>query len=419
MKRILLLLSIALSISTITYGQRGKAKKEEPEEPTPEECIANYEFQKAIDLLEEKIEKLTKRKKSTEAEEALLEIANKGVINLSATEKVTIIDSLLLRKEDLFGILKISSECGEVNANNTEGKILYDSCGTYFLNELKNRLLTGRRGANGKFRLYERTLNGNEWTADKQLKGLESEEAENQNYPFMLTDGVTLYFAADKEEGMGGYDIYMTRYDADEHTYLSPENVGMPFNSSGNDYLMVIDEYYNLGWFVTDRFQAADTVCLYTFLPNETRRVYNEDEVGTEQLISFARINRIQDTWTDRKTVAEAQERLKKLRSGKVQQAKVRDFEFIVNDTHVCYSLDDFKNATAKEKAKLWLETKEQLTKDRNTLDALRMQYATATADKKAQLAPQIRLTESKVEQAERDAKTLEKDIRKAELSKE
>ena len=32
-------------------------------------------------------------------------------------------------------------------------------------------------------------------------------------------------------------------------TYLVPENVGMPFNSPYNDYMYVIDEYNNLGWF--------------------------------------------------------------------------------------------------------------------------------------------------------------------------
>ena len=36
---------------------------------------------------------------------------------------------------------------------------------------------------------------------------------------------------------MGGYDIFVTRYNSDTDNYLNPENVGMPFNSPFNDYM--------------------------------------------------------------------------------------------------------------------------------------------------------------------------------------
>ncbi len=417
MKRILLLLSLVLSFSVTSYAQRGKAKKDEPE-ITPEEAIANYDFHIAAELLEEKIEKLKKRKKPTTEEDILLEEANKGIINLSATERVTIIDSLILKKKDLFNILKLSDECGEIKTNTSNDKILYDSCGTSFLNQLQNKMIIAQRNNDGLFRLFEKTLNGKDWGAEKPLKGLSPETEENQNYPFMLTDGITLYFAADKEEGMGGYDIYMTRYDADERIFLSPENLGMPFNSPANDYLMVFDEYYNLGWFVTDRYQTGDTICLYTFLPNEVRRVYNEDEIGIEQLKSFARINSIKDTWTDMEAVKNAQKRLYELRQGKSQQVKVHDFEFVINDALTYYTLNDFKNPNAKQKAQWWQESTKDLKKNKEHLEVLRSQYASSSADKKNQLAPQIRITESKVEELERDVKLQEKEIRKIELGK-
>lgn len=39
----------------------------------------------------------------------------------------------------------------------------------------------------------------------------------------------------------------------------------MPFNSIYNDYMYVVDEAKNVGWFVTDRYQEADKVTVYQF----------------------------------------------------------------------------------------------------------------------------------------------------------
>lgn len=91
----------------------------------------------------------------------------------------------------------------------------------------------------------------------------------------MMADGMTLYFAAKGEESLGGYDIFVTRYNKSTGEFVRAENVGMPFNSPANDYLMAIDETCNIGWFVTDRNQTADNVCIYRFIPNETREVYD------------------------------------------------------------------------------------------------------------------------------------------------
>ena len=82
------------------------------------------------------------------------------------------------------------------------------------------------------------------WTAPHKLDELDGDDA--QNYPFMLSDGITLYYAAQGEESIGGYDIFVTRYDMDEKKFLYPENLGMPFNSPANDYMLAIDEFNQL-----------------------------------------------------------------------------------------------------------------------------------------------------------------------------
>ena len=73
------------------------------------------------------------------------------------------------------------------------------------------------------------------WSLGKPLPGCINASG-NANYPYVLSDGVTIYYASDGDGSMGGYDIFVTRYNTNTDTYLVPENVGMPFNSPYNDY---------------------------------------------------------------------------------------------------------------------------------------------------------------------------------------
>ena len=84
-----------------------------------------------------------------------------------------------------------------------------------------------------------------------------------------MSDGITLYYASDGEGSLGGYDIFVTRYDSENGNYLRPDNIGMPFNSPANDYMYAIDEFNNIGWFASDRYQLITksvSMCLYRTL---------------------------------------------------------------------------------------------------------------------------------------------------------
>ena len=398
-------------------AQRKKVKKEQPlPDVNPVQAISEYKFKEAEDYLVLAIEKLKRKNEPTIQEEALLETARKGRIKLQATEQVIIIDSLVLPKAQVLDAIKISSECGSIHRLSSlikEDK----SDNSYFQNQLGDKRMYALPNKQGKLRLVESLLIANEWSTPTPLKGFEEDENDNLNYPFMLTDGITMYFAAENDESLGGYDIFMTRYDADNQQFLVPDNIGMPFNSPANDYLYAIDEFNNLGYFVSDRNQPVDSVCLYTFIPNDKRSIYNIDNIGEEKLRSLAKINSIKDTWAKPSLVKEAQARLSETRTAKADSQKKHDFEFILNDERTCYTLSDFKNAEAKNKAQWWLETKKDLVSRTAELNRLRERYVSVPANQKAQIAPQIRLNEEKIEQMQQDLRNQEKEIRKIELN--
>ena len=415
-KTFIILAALFLSLN-LSAQKRGKKAKEPVYTVTPQEAMAAYDFALAEEILEHQIVDLTKKKQPTIQEEAMLEAARKSQIKLHATEQVTFIDSMVLPKKQVLQQIKLSEECGSIMNYADFFRSGKNDC-TVFRNELGNRIVYSEPNQKGHLRLKEKSLIGGEWSMENQLKGLNEEEEDNLNFPFVLTDGITMYYAAECEESLGGYDIFMTRYDADSQQFLAPENVGMPFNSPANDYLLVIDEYQQLGWFVTDRNQPVDTVCLYTFIPTETRRIYNEQELGAKKLAAMARISSIKDTWKDMNAVNSAKKRLADARKGTKNEAKNRDFTFVINDFRTYYTLSDFKDPLAQQKAKIWVETQKEYDAKAKELASLRAKYAAMNEVQRVQIAAQIRLTETAFERLAADKLALEKEIRRTELNK-
>lgn len=398
---------------------RNVVQKKPAQAVTVQQAMSAYDFSRAEEMLERQISDLKRKKQPTDREEKLLESARKSQIRLHATEQVTIIDSLRLPKNQVLQQISLSRECGTIESYEDFFGSGSSDC-TVFCNELANHIVYSEANQKGHLRLKEKSRVGGEWSMERQLTGFGEEDKDNLNFPFMLSDGITMYYAAECEESIGGYDIFMTRYDTENQQFLAPENIGMPFNSPANDYLLVIDEFQQLGWFVTDRNQPADTVCLYTFIPTETRRIYNEQELGTKKLAALARITSIKDTWKDMNAVNAAKKRLAEARNevrGTGSETQ-RDFTFVINDKRTYYYLENFTNQQAKQKAKVWLETQKEYNTKGKQLSDLRDKYATMNEAGRSQIAAQIRLTESAYERLTADKLALEKEIRRIELNK-
>lgn len=330
---------------------------------------------------------------------------------LQVTERVTFIDSMLLKKEEVMDMLYLGNENGSVASYakffNVKEKDTLDC--TLFRSQLGDKIIYAQPDTADVLHLYASEMIGQKWCEPVLLPGLE--DTVSHNYPFMLADGTTLYYASKSEEGLGGYDIYMTRWDSDTQRFFKPENIGMPFNSVANDYLYLVDEFNQLGWFVTDRGQGGDTVCVYCFIPNETRRIYDTSTMGRDTLVALANINSIRDTWTDQERVKDALNRLDILRT-KSKKSAQSQFHFIVNDRITYTNLSQFRNEESRKLANKWLKLVDERNKASEQLEELRKQYSVSRPEKKAELAASILALEQKYEKLIADVRSMEKEIR-------
>lgn len=269
---------------------------------------------------------------------------------------------------------------------------------TVYETELSNKIYYGERQPDGKLSILSRNKMQGEWGKGSLLPGSINDSI-NANYPYVLTDGITIYYAADGENSIGGYDIFVTRYNTNTNTYLTPENVGMPFNSPYNDYMFVIDEYNNLGWFASDRYQPEGKVCIYVFIPNSSKRVYNYEAMDPKKAIGLARIHSLRETWTDQDAVTDAKHRLQAAFNEKPQTKKSHEFEFVIDDQNTYYQQSDFKSPQAKNLFGKYLQLEKAFKEQQKKLEEQRSLYSRTKENDKAKLAPAILDLEKQIQQ--------------------
>ena len=238
------------------------------------------------------------------------------------------------------------------------------------------------------------------------------------NYPYVLTDGVTIYYASTGNNSMGGYDIFVTRYNPSSGNYLAPDNLGMPFNSPYNDYMLALDEYANLGWFASDRYQPEGKVCICIFIPNDIKEVYDYDNTDTDELRRLARLTAISDSWKDEDALHNAKQRLQAVRSMEkgTDETKEPEFFFIINDQLTYHHPNDFQSPQAKELFRQYCQLELDYLRMDEKLEQLRMQYGEGNQTKKDQLAPTILDLENYIFKLKEQVDQTAKEVRKHEI---
>ena len=332
---------------------------------------------------------------------------------LRNTSRVCFIDSFRVSKNELFSTYIIGESTGSFYPSSAFFED--DSEGEVFLPETGQNILYSRMTPQGVFRFYTKFKSFDRWTDETPVSGLDTDG--DLRYPFLQNDGVTIYYAASGSESMGGLDIFVSRYNTATGKYLKPENIGMPFNSEANDYLYVIDEDNNLGWFATDRRQPKDTVCVYVFIPNERNQKFNYEDGDTLAIHRAARLTSIAETQSDLLAVRSARQRLTLLRYELAEKSEQGSFTYIIDDFTTYHNLDDFKCPDAAKLYQRWTELKHQYEADLAKLNKQRDDYADASRQEKERMTSQLLEFEDKVLKTEQQVIKMENDIRTTEIN--
>lgn len=106
----------------------------------------------------------------------------------------------------------------------------------------------------------------NKWGVPSNLGAVVNTEYDDES-PVFSIDGVYMFFSSKGHRGMGGYDIFRTRYDSVTHEWVKPENMGYPINTSDNDLYYVQGNDIGHAYFASSRESGTGDMDLYLIRP--------------------------------------------------------------------------------------------------------------------------------------------------------
>ena len=377
------------------------------------EAFFKYDFDSAAEAFAE-YQALIKKKKMEPDEEAqeferALNIAENA---LDRVEKIVIVDSLSFPEEVFYKSYRLAKSAGSLKSGNE----LEDNPGIRkdkiaYINERNDYILWSEPDENGfeKIKEANKFLDG-KWYTEEIILG--EDENVNYSYPFMTSDGQTMYFSSDGEGSMGGYDIFVVQRDALTGEFRQPLNIGMPYNSPYDDIMMAIDEESGLGWWATDRNSPDGSITVYIYLINDIRHNYSAD---TDDLVSYAMLSDYKATQPEEKR-EDINRILKNLpKNEEKPSAKSGTFKFQLSKDKIYTEFSDFRNKRAADQMALYLKKEKELETLRVELEKLRKGEFKKN---KTNIKDEITLKEAQMESLKKEADSIRKEIYRLEKAK-
>jgi flagellar motor protein MotB len=124
-------------------------------------------------------------------------------------------------------------------------------------------------GSGGKDIWFSRENSKYQWSNPVNMGKTINTDGDEMS-PFIHFDGKTLYFASDGRQGMGGFDIFMSRMN-DDSTWSEPQNLGYPINTINDEMGLIIESGGQKAYFSTIRDKANGKDIFYFSLYESVR----------------------------------------------------------------------------------------------------------------------------------------------------
>ena len=218
---------------------------------------AGYEFEKA---LERYIAADALSPGSGVASKKIEEVRNA----LNMTELFTLtkpVAKALFSVYDFFLFYPMSPVSWRPSPNSLDSSSQYPVYATY-VPQGSESVYYSASDPSGVRNLYFSSKGDSLWSAPRLLDERLTTSG-NEIFPVLSRDKKRLYFASDGLYGMGGYDLYYSDWDEYARRWGEPVNMGFPYSSPADDFLLMdtMDGKYTI--FASTRESPKDSVCIY------------------------------------------------------------------------------------------------------------------------------------------------------------
>lgn len=368
-------------------------------------ALQDYRTDDAVEYIDEYRTALTKAKREMgEDAIATADAIRRMSAAMERVEKIVVIDSISVPRDDFFRAYRLTAESGSLNSPDILPEDVPAASPTVvYMPENKSTMTWAAPDSLENYLLVSsQLLSDGSWDTPVCI-GEALGEGGDANFPFIMQDGITLYYANDGENSLGGLDIYISRRGDDG--YLQPQNIGMPYNSPYDDFMLAIDEVTGIGWWATDRNQLEDSVTIYKFIPAELRINCDPDD---PDLRSRAKLDNYRATWEEDADYSDLLAAIEEIDPEK--KIKKDDFRFAMPGGKIYTRWSDFNNNHARSLMEQYLEEYRQYEEHRHNLSQLRRLYTEGNAN-----ANEIINLEKLIDRKRDDLKRLANDVIRAE----
>lgn len=231
----------------------------------------NYRFTEAIEQFEKFKSNVSKARAGRYDVDRRIEMCNNGKKLLNNISDLYVLEKKVVSLEDFFmsynfeefgGYFLAKPERFKTNLD----KKLHDN--SYVFYSEKNKVIYLSSYGEGKSRNANRDIYRSvqnvfgEWSVPERLSNVINTQYD-EDYPFILPDGKTLYFCSKGHNSMGGYDIFKSVYDSKTNTWSEPENLDFAINTPFDDILFVSDSLQRYAYFSSTRNTSEGMLSVY------------------------------------------------------------------------------------------------------------------------------------------------------------
>ncbi len=151
-----------------------------------------------------------------------------------------------------------------INTPNWESQpsIAPNSDGLYFVRG-------GARGTGSKDLYFSSIQEDGRWGTPQKIDELNTPY--NESSPSIHPDGNTLYFSSDGHAGMGGFDLFVSRRQADGK-WGEPQNLGYPINTPAAEEALAVSLKGDVAYLASNRTGGFGSLDIYSFTLPEAAR---------------------------------------------------------------------------------------------------------------------------------------------------
>lgn len=230
--------------------------------------IKNYRFQKALEMLQLFEKNASKKELRRLQYEVYLSMAQNGLYLTKYIREPLVYSKQLSDLDDFYKIYSFEDLEGSFIKQDDffENDSSKANAVVFVPNSLQNQgiiYFTKKNEKRDDLDIFSITrLSDSTWSEPENLGGIINTPFD-ESYPFMHSDGTTLYFASKGHYSMGGYDIYKSTWDWNTQKWSEPVNLDFPVNSPYNDFLFVPAPNKKIAFFASDRDTDVNQVMVY------------------------------------------------------------------------------------------------------------------------------------------------------------